>query len=255
MFKAKTPQIGILAQKFPERIRYLERLLTDQTVVYIDFGNVRGWTKRLGWQIDLKKLKELFDSFGVAETRFYFGTFPGDVGSQKFMTFVHRIGYTVRTKTVKIMQLSIDVSSISPRSPDILNNFIKDTLLRQLRIEVIEHLNEELGLLNKAGMLHIEQPKCNFDVEIASDMRVAHLMKKASSFCLWSGDSDFADTVKELINDKKTVSVFGTARVIASELNELKSRGLEIFDIKKLREFIEKLPVQSKRDSLRSLSA
>jgi uncharacterized LabA/DUF88 family protein len=109
-----------------------------------------------------------------------------------------------------------------------------------LRIETIEYLNEELKMLNRAGKLYIEQPKCNFDVEIASDMRVAHLMHKSDSFCLWSGDSDFADTVRELLNDKKQVSIFGTARVIASELNELRSRGLEIFDIKKLREFIEK---------------
>jgi uncharacterized LabA/DUF88 family protein len=240
MFKPATPKIEALAHKFPERIKLLDSLLSSQTIVYIDFGNVRGWNKRLGWQIDLKKLKSLFDSFGIIEARFYFGTYPGDLGSQRFMTFVHRTGYKVRTKPVKIMQISIDVTSVSAKSPDILNAFIKDTLLQQFRIETIENLNEELRMLNRAGKLYIEQPKCNFDVEIASDMRVAHLMNKATSFCLWSGDSDFADTVRELLNDKKQVSVFGTARVIASELNELRNRGLEIFDIKKLREFIEK---------------
>lgn len=241
MFKPTTPEIKALALKFPERIKLLETLLSDHTIVYIDFGNVRGWSKKLRWVVDLKKLKQLLDSFGVLESRFYFGTFPDDPRSQRFMTFVHRTGYKVRTKPVKIMQLSIDVTSISSKSPDILNAFIKDPLLQQLRIEAIEYLNEELRLMNVAGKLYIEQPKCNFDVEIASDMRVAHLMNKASSFCLWSGDSDFADTLKELLNDKKQVSVFGTARVIASELSELRSRGLQIFDIKKLREFVEKI--------------
>jgi uncharacterized LabA/DUF88 family protein len=156
------------------------------------------------------------------------------------MTFVHKTGYKVTTKPVKTMQLSIDVSSISEKSPDILSNFISDKLIEQFRIETIEYLNNELRLLNKAGKLSIEKRKCNFDVEIATDMRVECITGTAESFCLWSGDSDFADTVKKLLDEKKKVSVFGTARVIASELNELRPRGLQIFDVRKLRDFIEK---------------
>lgn len=119
------------------------------------------------------------------------------------MTFVYKAGYKVRTKSVKTMQLSIDVSSISEKSPDILNNFIKDQLLEQLKIETIEYLNAELKLLNKAGLLSIEVRKCNFDVEIATDMRVECITGKAGSFCLWSGDSDFADTLKTLLLRKR----------------------------------------------------
>lgn len=240
MFKPKTPQIAAVAKKFPERITFLETVLTERTVVYLDYANVRGWSKRMGWQIDLKKLKDLFDSFGIIEARFYFGTYTGDDKSQRFMTFVHKVGYKISTKPVKIMRLSIDVTSISVQSPDILTNFIAETLLNQLRIETIEYLNEELRNLNKQGKTHLEHPKCNFDVEIGSDMRVDHMLSRAESFCLWSGDSDFAEPIKELLKAKKKVCVFGTARGIASELNQLKSCGLEIFDIKKLREFIEK---------------
>lgn len=65
---------------------------------------------------------------------------------------------------------------------------------------------------------------------------------RAKCFCLWSGDSDFADTLNYLISEGKRVSIFGTAKRIASELNELKSKGVTIFDIKKLREFIELTP-------------
>ena len=160
----------------------------------------------------------------------------------RFMTFVHKAGYKVRTKPVKTIEVSIDVSSISEKSPDILNNFIKDQLLEQLKIETIEYLNAELKLLNKAGLSHIEIRKCNFDVEIATDMRVECITGKAGSFCLWSGDSDFADTLKTLLAEKKKVSVFGTSRVIASELNELRAHGLKIFDVRKLRAFLEKPP-------------
>src|ERR1035438_6058224 len=172
MFQPKTPEIDALGKKFPDRVKLLEALLTDRTIVYIDYANVRGWSKRLGWSLDLRKLKDLLDSFGVIEVRFYFGTYVGEDRSQRFMTFVHKCGYRVRTKPVKIMRLSIDVTSISRRSPDILTNFISDTLIRELRVEVVEYLNEELHALNKQGKIHLEHPKCNFDIEIGSDMRV-----------------------------------------------------------------------------------
>ena len=107
-------------------------------------------------------------------------------------------------------------------------------------METIEYLNGELRNLNKQGVTHLEHPKCNFDVEIGSDMRLHNGLRKAEIFCLWSGDSDFADTIKDLLKDNKKVCVFGTAKGIASELNQLKSSGLEIFDVKKLREFVEK---------------
>ena len=51
--------------------------------------------------------------------------------------------------------------------------------------------------MNKLGKTSLECWKCNFDVEIASDMRVDHMTKRADSFCLVSGDSDFADPLTE----------------------------------------------------------
>ena len=61
-------------------------------------------------------------------------------------------------------------------------------------------------------------------------MRVECITGIATNFCLWSGDSDFADTLKTLL-DEKTSKRIGMAIVIASELNGVRSRGLEIFDV------------------------
>lgn len=240
MFAPKTAWIDGCAQKDPERIKLLENVLDEKTIVYIDFANVRGWMRRLGWNLDIRKLKDLLDSFAVIESRFYFGTFNGDNRSQKFMKLVHSCGFKVRTKPVKIMQLSIDVTSISSASPDILVNFIEPALLKMLRVEAIENLNNELRSLNKQGISSLECPKCNFDVEIGSDMRLDHHSNRAESFCLWSGDSDFHDPLEELLHAHRRATVVGTARHIASEINTLKAKGLKIFDLKKLREFIEK---------------
>ena len=70
------------------------------------------------------------------------------------------------------------------------------------------------------------------------------------NFILWSGDSDFADPVQQLLEDKKNVVLFATARRVATELNELRSKGLLIFDVQKIREFIcykkEMLPIPEK---------
>ena len=158
------------------------------------------------------------------------------------MKFVHSCGYKMRTKPVKVMQLSIDVTSISTISADILTNFIDPTLLKNLRVDAIEYLNNELRSLNKQGTLSLECLKCNFDVEIGSDMRLDNQSGRARSFCLWSGDSDFHDPLTELLHAHRKTSVVGTARHIAAEINGLKSKGLRIFDLKKLRELIEKKP-------------
>jgi uncharacterized LabA/DUF88 family protein len=243
MFRAKNFALQFAARNHAERVASLEQLLTDKTIVYIDFGNVREWRKRLGWEIDLGKLKDFLDSFGVKEVRFYFGTVPNDAGQNRFMTFVHKRGYKIRTKQVKKMQISIDVTSIgSQNSPDVLSSFIDRTLLNRLRPNAIACLNGELQNLNSNGHMYLECWKCNFDVEIGTDMRIAFQLGDADSFCLFSGDSDFADPLTVLLNAKCQVSVFGTARHIASELNALKTRGLKIVDIAALRDFLEKTP-------------
>jgi uncharacterized LabA/DUF88 family protein len=238
VFTPRTKEITAFAAKYPDRVAFLQKILTDRSIVYIDFGNVSHWSKRLGWQIDLRKLKDFLDSFGVGEIRFYYGTLDEE-GSRRFMSFVHKVGYKIRTKPVKIMQLSIDVTSISKTGADILSNFINGTLLKNLRLEVIQYLNEELRSMNRQGIRNLECRKCNFDVEIATDMRIDHFLKRADNFCLWSGDSDFSDPLIELLNDHKKVCVVGTARMIASEINELKARGLQIFDVQKLRDVLE----------------
>ena len=58
------------------------------------------------------------------------------------------------------------------------------------------------------------------------------------NFVLWSGDSDFADPLSQLLQDGKRVFLFATARRVAAELNDLGKKGLVIYDIQKIRDFI-----------------
>ncbi len=149
-----------------------------------------------------------------------------------------KCGYIVKTKPVKIMKLSIDVSSIQSNSPEILKDFIRAPLLKKLKVEAIEFLNNQLRELNQQGILSVQDLKCNFDVEIGRDMLIDYERNGIEDFVLWSGDSDFADPINQLLEDDKKVVLFSTARKIASELNKLREKGLFIFDIQKIRNFI-----------------
>lgn len=239
MFKPKTERIRQLAEKYPERINELEQIFDKSTNIYIDFANVFEWQEKLGWHISIKRLKQLLDSFDtIREVKFYKGTLIGDKESEDFIEEAKRYHYIVITKPVKIMNLSIDVSSIPLNSPEILKQFIRETLLKKLSIETIEYLNKQLKELNQRGKRFVKDLKCNFDVEIGRDMLLDYHSATIDNFVLWSGDSDFADPVRQLLLDKKKVTLFATARKVATELNELRTYGLFIFDIQKIRDFI-----------------
>lgn len=147
---------------------------------------MRAWSEKLGWHIDLKRLWQLYDSFDCAKkVSFFYGTMHGDCESEALIKTVRATGYEVKTIPVKRIRISIDVSSISEGSPDILKNFIARDLLKSLQLNSIEHLNAHLRNLNKQGVLFFEDMKCNFDVEISACM----LLDKNNGFerfILWS---------------------------------------------------------------------
>ena len=158
--------------------------------------------------------------------------------SESFINGIKGLDYDVHTKPVKIMRLSIDVSSIPIDSTAILKQFIRKPLLQKLNVETIEFLNKQLLKLNKEKLFYLEDRKCNFDVEIGRDMLLDYEKNKIDNFILWSGDSDFADPIKQLLLDGKKVVLFSTARRVAAELSKLKEGGMYIFDIQKIRNFI-----------------
>lgn len=250
MFKPKTERLVALAEKFPDVIQQLSGIFHDAATVYIDYANVIHWHKQLGWHVDIKRLKQLLDSFTTVRTvRFYSGTLgesaivPAFVNSglsvaPSVVDVAVRNGYQVRTKPVKIMKLSIDVSGIPENSPAILQNFVDRQLLSKMSLEVVVYLNNYLKSLNAQGVTFIEKRKCNFDVEIGIDILVDQRINNISTFVLWSGDSDFAGPLAQIMHDGKKAVVFATARRVSTELKQLSGQGLFIFDIQKIKEFI-----------------
>jgi uncharacterized LabA/DUF88 family protein len=241
MFTPKTSKLEALVSDpaLQKVVDKLSGLFVGKTNVYIDYANVRPWSEKLGWHIAPNRLKQFLKSFdNVGLIKFYQGELVGDPRSQSEIKKLRECRFEVRTKPVKIMRHSIDTTSISKQSPDLLRKFIRGSLLRIFSIGTVEYLNKKFEEMNTAGVFYIEDRKCNFDVEIGTDMRVDHLKDGIETFVLWSGDSDFADPIRTLLAEGKRVVLFATAGRVARELNDLVKEGLFIFDIFELREFI-----------------
>ncbi len=250
MFTPKTDRIKDIANNKQGVITQLESLFNGKTRVYIDYANVRPWSVKLGWHIELKRLKQFLDSFDTVEAvNFYNGYLAGDERSEKEKTEAENNKYFLRTKPVKIIKLSIDVSSVLPDSTVLLSQFIPRALLKKYEITTIEYLNERFKDMNKKGEYVIEDMKCNFDVEIGVDMLLDCERNSAEVFVLWSGDSDFADSIEKLISAGKKVILFATVHKVSRELSALTDKGLMIFDIQKIRDFVcWKRELESKGD-------
>ncbi len=239
MFTPKTVKIENIAKNKQRVIKQLNNILSAKTRVYIDYANVRPWSEKLGWHIELRRLKQFLDSFDTIEAvNFYNGYLAGDERSEKEKTEAENNKYFLRTKPVKIMELSIDVSSILPDSTVLISQFIRRALLKKYEITTIEYLNERFKDMNKKGEYFIKDMKCNFDVEIGVDMLLDCERNSAETFILWSGDSDFADPIEKLMSAGKKVILFATVRKVSKELSTLVEKGLMIFDIQKIRDFI-----------------
>ncbi len=240
MFNPKTQRIQGLSEKYNSVIRQVGLFFKGKVNIYIDYANVRPWATKLRWNIDLKRLRQFLESFNnVNSIKIYDGTLVGDIKSEEKSEMMQKIfkkGFI--TKPVKIMKQSIDYSSIPNDSTSLLEKFIRRCLLRKYDIETIEYLNSRFREMNQKGVYCIEDLKCNFDVEIGRDMLLDFEREGVDTYILWSGDSDFYEPIKQLLNDGKRVMLFATARKVSKELNSLQEFGLEIFDIQKIREFI-----------------
>ena len=105
-FRPQTDRLAELAKHFPYVIKEFETILDRKTHSYLDYANVRAWSEKLGWHVDLKRLHQLFDSFTCAhKLGFYYGTKEGDGESKKLIEICKAQGYEVTTKPVKKIQL------------------------------------------------------------------------------------------------------------------------------------------------------
>lgn len=160
--------------------------------VFIDFSNVNKWFENdtQDWNdrplasdeclgIDIDKLKSFSDTIGE-KVRLYYGEDPMNAGSCKF-TDALRIVFDGRNVVTKDLQK------------------IKHYLA--LEEEGVKYEKQDGD-----GKKFVEIRKCNFDVEIAVD--AIKMMEHYDTFCLFSGDADFAYLNSFLRKKGKKIIIF-----------------------------------------------
>lgn len=237
MFKPSNKRIGILNSRYTTIFSTLDKIFDKKSIVYVDYANVSGWYQKLRWTTDIRRLGQLLRSYDtVQSSHFYYGTLMGDQQSETTVNDAQKYFTHVHTKEVKLKHLSIDSSSISPQSPDLLKQFIKRCLLTEFSLSEVEYLNAILKRLNNLGKTEIEDKKCNFDVELAIQMRDdLNNHHEVDNFVLWSGDCDFEEPVKMILNAGKKVTIFAPRGHIASELAQ---SGATIFETRPLKNIL-----------------
>ncbi len=238
MFKPKTKKIEDIYKKKKNQPDFLDKkVFKGPTNIYIDWANVLYWQDKLRWHIDVKRLYDFLKSFEqIQKITIYQGFFEDNTESKDNIKNFESFGYEVRTKPVKEITIDIDAKNISTDSTLILKRVLSRALISKLPVQAVEQINEIISEINKKGDYTLIQHKCNFDVEMASDIRVDSINeKKIKTFVIVSGDSDFTDTVNSLISSGKKVVVLGTGGRVSRELSNSKAY---IYDIKQIKNFI-----------------
>ena len=163
---------------------------------FVDFGNVNFWYEkdRRDWAenilkenekliIDIKKLGK-FTSLFSEQKRFYYGWNPRQKTNWHIVIKAEKCGFIKNTKPMQFIKHYVGEGVIS-----------RDGRLTQ----------------RDFNGPYIEIPKSNFDVEISVD--AIRLLDRYDTFCLFSGDSDFAKLAQFLKRKGKKIIIFASGQI------------------------------------------
>ena len=190
-------------------------LKESSLIAYLDLSNMFHWQNTLKWNFSVYSIiYQLLRVRSVKEVRVYYGLNERErLKSENFYRALRKTGAIVITKPVKWIKKEITKSL-----------FVKSATLDLFDGNAHSKLDELVGYLQKQGIA-IEEPKCNFDVEMALDMLDA--TDKISGVLLFSGDSDFKEPLARLKLKGKNIYLFGVRGQIAHELWQVCSKYVD----------------------------
>lgn len=183
---------------------------------YLDLANMFHWQDTLKWQFSIYHLiKQLKQIKSLKEIRIYYGTdIKNRQKSENFFRKLQAKGTIVITKDIKYIKKEVNEVF-----------FVKKRTLRLFNNQTQSKLKELLEAVKRQNILIIEEPKCNFDVEISLDMLDA--VNKVSSYLLFSGDSDFKETLSRLKIKNKNIYIVGVRGQVGKELWPLMTKYID----------------------------
>jgi len=205
-----------ILNKFYVRKDYLEWLQKEVSVIaYLDLTNMFHWQDVLGWKFRIEDIiDQLFSFSNIREIRVYYGLNERDLKNSKaFHKRIRKTGAILRDKPMKFIPKKIEEGLFFQRRT--LSLF--DGNVKQKIYDLIEELNN-------SGII-IEEPKCNFDVEMAMDMM--DNTDRSTAIILFSGDSDMKEPLERLKVSGKKVAVVGVRNKVAGELHQVKDKYID----------------------------
>ena len=191
--------------------------MKKKTVAFIDYANIKAWSREKGLSFDLKVLYEwLKTTWKAQQIYFYYGTDERNPKSEQFLKRMIQFGYVVKTKPVKYFRISL---------LNLLNQRSNKEMLKQISPNIQKALFQEIKELEKKR-IRLLLPKANFDVEITLDLVLNK--DRSERILLFSGDSDFTTIVRYLRRSKKEVIVLSGRKYLAGDLMNAANRFITL---------------------------
>jgi len=184
-------------------------------IAFLDLTNMFHWQDVLKWNFSVYQvIEQLLRTKSLKEVRIYYGLNTRELQkSENFHQRLRKTGAIVISKPVKWIKKEITK-----------NLFVKPATLGLFDGNAHSKLDELITYLQQQGIV-IEEPKCNFDVEMALDMLDA--MDKVSGVLLFSGDSDMKEPLERLKLKGKKIYIFGVRGLVAKELWQACSKYID----------------------------
>jgi uncharacterized LabA/DUF88 family protein len=205
-----------ILNKFMVRDDYI-KWINNQTAifVYLDLTNIFHWQDVLGWKFRIEDMiGQLLAFSNIKEVKVYYGKNERDLkNSEAFHNRIRKTGAILRTKPMKFIPKTIQDGM-----------FFQRKTLTLFDDGVKGKISELIDELQKSGIA-IEEPKCNFDVEMAMDM--LDDTDKLTAVMLFSGDSDMYAPLERLKVKGKHIGVVGVRGRVAGELHQVEDKYID----------------------------
>jgi len=205
-----------IKNKFIVRSDYLDWINKETSIfAYLDLTNMFHWQDVLGWKFRIEDVAgQLFTFPNIKEIKVYYGLNERDKkNSEAFHNRIKKAGVILKTKPMKFLIKDINEGMFFQRKTlTLFDGAIKGKI------------SELIDELHKSGIV-IEEPKCNFDVEMAMD--ILDDADKLTAIMLFSGDSDLFGPLERLKVKGKKVGIVGVRGKVAGELHGIKDKYID----------------------------
>jgi len=196
--------------------KYLE-ILNKETALnaYLDLANMFHWQEVLGWRFRIEDvIKQLFTLQNIKEIKVYYGFNERDrINSGVFHNRIKKTGAILKTKPIKFIKKTVNEAL-----------FFKKPTLTLFDDGIKKKIYELIKAIQESGII-IEEPKCNFDVEITLDM--IDDIEKVTGVILFSGDSDLSAPLERLKVKGKRIYIVGVRGMVSTELYRVKDMYID----------------------------